>query len=391
MEADNISSASDKIRMLIDVGREQADEPSGAMLSQLIGILDREGPGQIPAEVAVSPPREADELPFDGNSYYTSFIPARPHADYFDFDTEYNEKTKTDDENKAGDVEGDAKLLVSGTEVAPDGFSAENNAASGSSLSDAAGALDDADQSAQLFIDRLDNLKCEFRHLIQKIDRASLAPRVLSGHMSLDRDSTSVLTDTLVGDIIGTLESLKPQQSRKRPRRTSDVGQLERGAEETLASINSRKIAEEDPCSDIPNFGVVLIKSPTSIAQLWNEYTKIPSEWALPDWFEVVSQQHPLESNNRNPALLMKRRTSIRDLELTYGSSWRNADKNFSRQVNRRKKIWHAIEEGLDSGLPLQECFRILETYAKERGKGLSWYYNGVPFSLKDAMPSKEK
>lgn len=48
---------------------------------------------------------------------------------------------------------------------------------------------------------------------------------------------------------------------------------------------------------------------------------------------------------------ILKRNISIVELEAKYGSSWRNKDKNFSRQINRRKKLWNLIEIGLKGAL----------------------------------------
>lgn len=48
---------------------------------------------------------------------------------------------------------------------------------------------------------------------------------------------------------------------------------------------------------------------------------------------------------------ILKRNISIAELEAKYGSSWRNKDKDFSRQINRRKKLWNLIEIGLKGAL----------------------------------------
>lgn len=381
METDKVSSVSERLQLLMDVNHEQHDRPSGSLLTHLISTLDQEitAPPTL-AEDAPSLQEGAAERTFTASSYYTSFVPARPHADYFDFDTEYNEKAK--------DLYGDVEEAEAAAGRSDTGVERRLETMEESTLEASPVGLptddpsDDADQNVQMILDKLDTFKREFRHLIKKMDEASLVSRISGSATLPDMTARPRVMNTLVGEIIDTLQSFVPQPSRKRSRCNSDVGIAEKDEESSLLDAVAKETLEHDPCYGVPNFGVVLIKSPTTVSQLWNEYTKLPSEWALPDWFDVASQQSSGANNARRPAILLKRRTSIRDLERIYGSSWRNGDKNFSRQVNRRKKIWHAIEEGLESGIPLEECFRLLESYVKERGKGLSWYYNGVPFKL---------
>ncbi|CCD26099.2 uncharacterized protein NDAI_0G03220 [Naumovozyma dairenensis CBS 421] len=149
-------------------------------------------------------------------------------------------------------------------------------------------------------------------------------------------------------------------------------------------------LPDEDPCANLPNYGVILIKSPSSASQLWDEYVKIPSELAVNDVVACIlnlKKEIAVNSNDStmlNLELIMKRKSSIKMLEERLGSSWRNKDKNFSRQINRRKKIWKSIEEGLRDGVPLHDCFDILDRYVQKSHKGLSLYYNGVPFRIKD-------
>ncbi|CEP63500.1 transcription activator GCR1-like domain-containing protein LALA0_S08e03884g [Lachancea lanzarotensis] len=337
----------------------------------------------------------------DVNSYYTSFVPHRPYADYFDFDggqIDVEEPVAADvsepeqeDEDEDGD-EGEDEDVDEEEEESSSNYCPET-----------------AEESVQHVLDRLNTYKNEFRELIYKLDEASLVPAQNSKPIGIAKlDQRPGTVNSIVSSILGTLQSIQSDTvSRKRSRNDYethvDYGRTAAGIALSFSApahassrviparvvdssaVPNLKDVEEDPCYGLTNFGVVLIKSPTTVAQLWNEYTKLPSDWALPDWFEAVAQQHTLESGEvRSPAQLMKRRTSIRDLEKRYGSSWRNNDKNFSRQVNRRKKVWLAIEEGLEDDIPLQECFKLLESYVRERGKGLSWYYNGVPFKLID-------
>lgn len=167
----------------------------------------------------------------------------------------------------------------------------------------------------------------------------------------------------------------------------------------TLAAPNSSELSHpnkymdikplDDPCAHLPNYGVILCKSPSSSSQLWDEYTKVPNELGVKDLMMcVLNIKKDLEYNNNQSVqdfeLILKRTTSIQRLEKLLGSSWRNKDKNFSRQINRRKKIWNSIEEGLKDGLTLEQCFCILDSYMHSINKGLSIYYNGVPFRLVD-------
>ncbi|SCU81378.1 LANO_0B02872g1_1 [Lachancea nothofagi CBS 11611] len=394
METDKVPSISERLQLLMDENHDQVERPAGSLLECLIKSLEKE---RLTEEASV-PRAQEEEVKTDvagesgtAGSYYTSFVPPRPYADYFDFDGGQIEV----DQNYESENEHNGVLNASAvfdTDKNDPYLSDDNDESKGLTTSvlpvfQAEESLDDTDQATQLVIDKLNTFKNEFRTLIQRIDEASLVSHMSTSVTALDPGSHMGPMNSMVGGILDTLQSLQPPSSRKRFRRDSEIDRA--SFKSPTINVSSREASveniEEDACFGLPNFGVVLIKSPATVAQLWNEYTKLPSEWALPDWFDVVSQQHSIESSGiQSPVQLMKRRTSIRDLEKKYGSSWRNNDKNFSRQVNRRKKIWLAIEEGLEDDIPLQECFQLLESYVKERGKGLSWYYNGVPFKLID-------
>ncbi|AGO10984.1 AaceriAFR518Cp [[Ashbya] aceris (nom. inval.)] len=338
---------------------------------------------------------------------YTSSFQARPYSDCFDF-TQPNSEAIFDAGNQGAvpslttdgiisehDVTGRAEL---------EGISSFVGRESGEQGMDS--ELEDSSNHIQNVIDQIVHFKSEFRDLIAKIDAASLESARYrysqESHLDIEQlaeftGSNAVMSE-VVDTVIQTLNGLLPKKTppkrtailassvppeTKKPkvdmqalnaRGNSLVSQYPNGGERTVI------VQDDDPCSKLPNFGVILIKSPSLISQLWDEYTKLPSEWPVKDLFSFSLQQR--EHSNLDIEIASKRKMTIRELENSYGSSWRNADKNFSRQINRRKKIWCAIEQGLLDGLELKECFEILENYVRDRGKGLSWYYNGVPFRL---------
>lgn len=303
-----------------------------------------------------APPRDEKYLD-DSEFHYTSSFKARPQAEFFDFDDRY--KYESDKEEEVDEE-------IEGRQEIP--------------LEDPIIESPAEDEELQETLDKVNFCKAALRDMITKIDAAVLSTisfkSTETNGLELDGEISEVLNSVLGSTALKRLIS-KPEnipQSfplAKEPLRSSS------SSSSTLRSL------EADPCSKLPNFGVVLIKSPSSVAQLWDEYTKIPSEWPVTDLFTFTLQQGG-SNNASNLELITNRQTSIQQLEKHLGSSWRNYDKNFSRQINRRKKVWKAIEEGLTDGLSLQECFTILEKYVKERGKGLSWYYNGVPCRLLD-------
>lgn len=137
--------------------------------------------------------------------------------------------------------------------------------------------------------------------------------------------------------------------------------------------------------TSLPNHNVILMKWPESIGQLWEEYVKCPLEWSQAHINSFLVNLNKMGFNSFEKETILERTISIAELELQFGSSWRYKDKNFSRQINRRKKIWNSIEKGLKDGLTLKECIWILEKYAQDNKEPLSFYYRGVPFSLSRA------
>ncbi|QLG74899.1 hypothetical protein HG535_0H02260 [Zygotorulaspora mrakii] len=292
----------------------------------------------------------ADEKYLNGSgSYYTSSFQARPQAEFFDFDDKY--KYKPEDELLESEkIEVDVEAEIEVEVEQQDEEQRENEKASA--------------KHKELYV-MIDVCKMAFNDMIHEIDQVLIMEEkspVNKSPLFINENVRQILD--LVND---TLES---------GRAASKDSTTLRVKRQTVP----KNTINDDPCAKLPNFGVVLIKSPTSISQLWDEYTKKPSERPITDLLSFILQQQ----GSQDIELLVKRQTSIQQLEAQLGSSWRNFDKNFSRQINRRKKIWRAIEEGLEDGLTLKECFHILETHVKERGNGLSWYYSGVPFKLKD-------
>ncbi|KAH3903064.1 uncharacterized protein SCDLUD_000675 [Saccharomycodes ludwigii] len=143
------------------------------------------------------------------------------------------------------------------------------------------------------------------------------------------------------------------------------------------------------PASKMKKNDVVLIKSPNSIKNLWIEYYYKPKDW--PESLKAILKDQTSKTHSFDPAEkgfkyeeLLQREYSIKELEEAYGSAWRSHNKNLSRQINRRKKIWNTIEEGIVNGIELVDCLEVLEKYLSDAGKGLSYFYNGVPFKISE-------
>lgn len=330
----------------------------------------------------VEPPLENEKYLDNKEFHYTSSFQIRPQVEYFDFDQRY--MFKPDAENKASHEETDEN-----NDTTPRNIEIANHA-SQSALQEVAEELQrEREKYASLKDDylkgmftKVDLCKDAFRELIERID----------GTIFSTAPYKNTKLDVPVIKEISDLLALVNHNSILQPLIASDVEEQKVADGKALSlpvAPNGLHQLRDDPCASLPNFGVTLLKSPASIAQLWDEYTKVPSDWPVTDILSFTHQQGILSSAS-NIELVAKRRTSIRQLEELLGSSWRSDDKNFSRQVNRRKKIWKAIEDGLRDGVPLEECFSILETYVKERNKGLSWYYSGVPFALAAMASSKD-
>ncbi|GAV49909.1 hypothetical protein ZYGR_0S00420 [Zygosaccharomyces rouxii] len=362
-----------------EVNLKEADLTSQEYIQKLVGDSLRTD--------FVSP---FDKVADDSEFHYTSSFKARPQAEYFDFDEKYMYRPEKRQERNDDHDEFETQYHES--EYEDEDVDMEEVA---EEVGDEVG--DEAD--LQSVIDAVSLCKTIFGDMIGKIDKVALTSMTYKttkmGVSHMDREMSDIL-DT-VRDLVphseSTLSSTATQQLQQdhveiQPSSHSALGAHSNVFQGPYNAIRS------DPCARLPNFGVILIKSPASVSQLWDEYTKIPAEWPVKDLFTFTLLQQGGPNNVSDIELITKRRTSIKQLEENLGSSWRNADKNFSRQINRRKKIWKPIEEGLSDGLPLQVCFSILENYAKNKGKGLSWYYNGVPFKLSDVyekLPANKK
>ncbi|GAV54823.1 hypothetical protein ZYGR_0AS01460 [Zygosaccharomyces rouxii] len=336
-----------------------------------------------------------DKVADDSEFHYTSSFKARPQAEYFDFDEKYMYKPERKREKNNDHIKFEKHHEVHQSEYEDEDVDMEVVAEEGGEENQ---DVDGADDDLQSVIDAVSLCKTIFGDMINKIDKVALTSMTYKttkmGFTQLDREMTDIL-DTVRAfvphsetELLSTTQQL--QQSHVATRSTPHLA-LDAPNNIVQGPLNSLR---SDPCAHLPNFGVILIKSPASVSQLWDEYTKIPAEWPVKDLFTFTLLQQGGPNNVSDIELITKRRTSIKQLEASLGSSWRNADKNFSRQINRRKKIWKPIEEGLSDGLSLEDCFSILENYVKNKGKGLSWYYNGVPFKLSDVygkLPADKK
>ncbi|AMD20253.1 HDL491Wp [Eremothecium sinecaudum] len=385
-------------------GREGTDDNYAALeLYNLLRMFKDQPRGAFQGDAASyeSPDRDENKegkLVRKDNAY-TAAVQQRQFADHFDFALPQPDTSQGVPGKEDASSQRTLKNLLN-----PD-LEAES-----ASESDDSETEERSSNDIQNIIDQILVFKTEFRELITKIDAASTDAAV-SGYIE-NRFRPNRIVETEVGggsvmsnvidSVVNLLHEMLPNNERnkrikedtsaswepssKKPKLDSESGaivakrQFSQPRARTLGSFTH--LEDDDPCCVLPNFGVLLVKSPTMVSQLWDEYTKVPSQWALKDLLSLSLEQR---ENNVDLKLIRSRKTSIRELERKYGSSWRNNDKNFSRQINRRKKIWNAIEDGLRDGLELEECFQILESYSKRRGKGLSWYYNGVPFRLKDA------
>lgn len=340
-----------------------------------------------------------DKVADDSEFHYTSSFKARPQAEYFDFDEKYMYKPEKEQEYNQEEKNEEKDYLQEKheSEYEDEGMEMEMEI-------EGEDEEVEGEDELQSVIDTVGLCKAIFGDMIDKIDKVALTSVTYKstkmGVTQMDREISDVL-DT-VGDIVPNsenselLNTTRPLHYQQRQglggslgvngdhvRGRSTSSQLVQDtSDESTRSFH--KSLRYDPCAHLPNFGVILIKSPASVSQLWDEYTKIPAEWPVKDLFTFTLLQQGGPNNVSDIELITKRRTSIKQLEASLGSSWRNADKNFSRQINRRKKIWKSIEEGLSDGLTLHTCFNVLENYVKNKGKGLSWYYNGVPFRLSD-------
>lgn len=384
---------------------------------------------------SIEPDPDARYLNNNGTFHYTSQFQARIHADKFDFyqgpevyshgrsvesrngghdegheSGRYVHRERHSNENceQGGDgVDDHSYAHYSNESYLDDEENDDRNDDEGEGYESGSDVSEEYEHQLHDMLHKVKSFKKDFRQLILKLDEASLESAKARYHYLNDINiRENMFMSTTTDMLLDTVAKLIPKRSAKyhstqqvptshkdsRPHSSLDGNNAKisrtnqpRDSLTTLSNIS----LEDDPCSKLTNFGVVLIKSPSSVEQLWDEYTRLPADSNMKDLLKLMLQQQNKDNIRKSDIPLLKqRKTTIQELEKKYGSSWRNNDKNFSRQINRRKKIWGCIEEGLKDGLSLHTCFHILDKYVEERGKGLSWYYNGVPFKLSEIAPS---
>ncbi|CCK70592.1 uncharacterized protein KNAG_0E03340 [Huiozyma naganishii CBS 8797] len=266
--------------------------------------------------------------------------------------------------------------------------------------------VQNSSENYQSILSDLSDMKSEFIRLIDRVDDILVRPvDSYQPEGPIEDNNSYPLTSnflTVLNNLLDTDTQHRDSPAERDAARvyashaTVNGTTLQQSAPVTPESAVSRSpsLVDEEPCSKLNNCGVILIKWPESIDQLWDEYAKVPSEWSQEFLMTFLMNCNKLKEAGEielDMKLIQRRKMSIRQLEAKFGSSWRNKDKNFSRQINRRKKIWMAIEEGLSDGLTLRECISTLETYTECMGKSLSSFYRGVPFRIKDMKINFEK
>lgn len=235
-------------------------------------------------------------------------------------------------------------------------------------------------------MDNITNMKFTFKNLINKIDE-NLIQKFNNEDVDSIKSNYSIQVPQNENNFSFPTQNLTPDNLDKTPsfgfpeelRYIEDKSEI---TSDVFSQIN-------DPCSILENFGVILVKWPENIRQLWEEYTNIPDHWSNEyqlNFQKTISKLKETNEFTMDLSLILQRNTSIRQLETLFGSSWRSKDKNFSRQVNRRKKIWSVIEDGLRDGLELEKCIDCLESYAYRNNSSISSLYKGVPFRIIDMI-----
>lgn len=303
-------------------------------------------------------------------SSYTSGFHLRDEVDKFDFDNSLGNKTT----NEQSTIDQNLLDYTSSDEDMPMDEQGDYN----------------SEYGVQDFMSTVNDLKQQVSDWINDIDQTLSSNGSIPGYYSVPRvivPSTSQSRN--VPNFMKTIDEIKmylteddlqPELQQWKRYGSVDIKQN---------SIDLNNVITNDPCSKLNNYGVILMRWPESIAQLWDEYSKIPSEWSqeyLLSFLVNVRKINEVERCNIDIDITLMRQSSIRDLENRFSSGWRNEDKNFSRQINRRKKIWNAIEDGLKDGVELDDCIKVLTQYVEETNKGLSLYYKGVPFRIIDRL-----
>lgn len=289
---------------------------------------------------------------FTSPNYINGFN-LRPDVDRFDF-TESNSSWPQEEFKKA-------HLSISDQEI-DDDIEMEN------------------DENLEYLLNHLHQMKTDLSNLVDEIDdnlidmNGNYQTSTHTGSNDLIKDFLSHLQTIQNNTSISTIQPVSAPPS---PISMTEPSTFDKCEMTPPTTILDQRI--------LPNHGVILMKWPESIEQLWEEYVKCPSDWSQDHMVNFLMNLNKMGFNSQLKKIILERNISIAQLETQFGSSWRNKDKNFSRQINRRKKIWNSIEKGLQDGLTLSDCIWVLEKYAQDNNKSLSSYYRGVPFALFDA------
>lgn len=234
------------------------------------------------------------------------------------------------------------------------------------------------------FMNKLDEFKRNFQGLINTIDDALITENPMQHDI---HDGIQIEKIQLFLDTVADLKHIVTEPIIKETEQTKTLEQYGKvDIREISINLHDRKVTD-DPCSKLNNYGVILMRWPESIGKLWDEYSKTPSEWCqeyLVSFLVNIRKINEMEGCDIDINTILQRQSSIQELEENFNCGWRNEDKNFSRQINRRKKIWKAIEEGLEDGVSLENCIKVLTQYVEEKNKGISLYYKCVPFKIVD-------
>lgn len=316
-------------------------------------------------------------------SSYTSGFHLRDEVDKFDFDNSLknsvNNPGNVSIDNILGYSSSDELTEENGVEVEMDGYDSFDEVYD--EIDDLMVTIDEVKGQFVQWMDNIDNTLSDNPEYQQQQDYSGDdVPRVIKTNETVKFLNT--ITD--IRDIVINEDNDNPEDAKVQQLKQYGIVDIR----ETSIGLKDPKVTN-DPCSKLNNYGVILMRWPESIAQLWDEYNKIPSEWSqeyLMSFLVNVRKINEMEHCNIDMELTLMRESSIRELESKFSSGWRNEDKNFSRQINRRKKIWNAIEDGIADGIDVTDCIKVLTQYVEETNKGLSLYYKGVPFKIIDRL-----
>ncbi|SMN18550.1 similar to Saccharomyces cerevisiae YOL116W MSN1 Transcriptional activator involved in regulation of invertase and glucoamylase expression [Maudiozyma saulgeensis] len=329
-------------------------------------------------------------------SSYTSGFHLRDEVDKFDFDHSLknsmnatnnvsidevfgyssSDEPTEDNDRHSGDDDDDVDVDMDGYESFDEPYG---------DIDDLLVTIDEVKGQVNQWIDNIDNTLSATPEYQQKDYRnGSHIPRVIKNNETTKLMNTITDIRDIVFEEDDNDDYYNPEDAKVQQLKQYGIVDIR----EANIRLKDPKVTN-DPCSKLNNYGVVLMRWPESIAQLWDEYNKIPSEWSqdyLMSFLVNVRKINEMEHCNIDTELTLMRQSSIRELESKFSSGWRNEDKNFSRQINRRKKIWNAIEDGIADGIDVDDCIKVLTQYVEEENKGLSLYYKGVPFRIIDRL-----